>query len=210
MLSSRYLVSTKNVDAILKKIVDGVAPDKFTNEHLKSIGFTSSSDRGIIPVLKDLGFLGGDGTPQPRYHNYRDRSRSGAVLAEALREAYSDIFHIREVPTTTDRPAVEGLFRSKLNSSDRVSQQQAATFYALLKNADLQAQSPAGATIPPVKKATPAVEDASERNEASSSPAGRPSLKPELHYTIQIHLPATKDIEVFNAIFQSLRSNLLS
>jgi hypothetical protein len=38
----------------------------------------------------------------------------------------------------------------------------------------------------------------------------RPPLKPELHYTIQIHLPATKDIEVFNAIFQSLRSNLLS
>jgi len=30
-----------------------------------------------------------------------------------------------------------------------------------------------------------------------------------LHYNIEIHLPATKDIEVFNAIFHALRENLL-
>jgi hypothetical protein len=76
MLTKRYLVSTKNLDNVLNKIIDGVAPDKFTTEHLKSIGFGSSNDRGIIPVLKDLGFLAGDGAPLPRYHAYRDRSRS--------------------------------------------------------------------------------------------------------------------------------------
>jgi hypothetical protein len=32
---------------------------------------------------------------------------------------------------------------------------------------------------------------------------------PGLHYNIQIHLPATKDIEVFNAIFKSLKEHLL-
>jgi len=80
MLTKRYLVSTKNLDDILKKIVDGVAPAKFTADHLKSIGFTSSNDRGIIPLLKDLGFLAGDGTPLARYHAYRDRSRSKAVM----------------------------------------------------------------------------------------------------------------------------------
>jgi hypothetical protein len=111
MLTKRYLVSTKNLNAILKKIVDGVAPAKFTTEHLKSIGFGSSSDRAIIPILKDLGFLSADGTPLPRYHAYRDRSRSKAVMAEALREAYEDVFHIREVPTQADRNAVEGLFK---------------------------------------------------------------------------------------------------
>jgi len=29
-----------------------------------------------------------------------------------------------------------------------------------------------------------------------------------LHYNIQIHLPATKDIEVYNAIFKSLKEHL--
>ena len=33
--------------------------------------------------------------------------------------------------------------------------------------------------------------------------------RPTLHYNIQIHLPATKDVEVFNAIFKSLKEHLL-
>jgi hypothetical protein len=30
-----------------------------------------------------------------------------------------------------------------------------------------------------------------------------------LNYNIQIHLPPTKDVEVYNAIFKSLREHLL-
>ena len=30
-----------------------------------------------------------------------------------------------------------------------------------------------------------------------------------LHYNIQIHLPATKDIEVYNAIFKSIKDHLI-
>ena len=32
---------------------------------------------------------------------------------------------------------------------------------------------------------------------------------PGLHYNIQIHLPATKDVEVYNAIFKSLKEHLI-
>lgn len=210
MLTKRYLVSTKNLDAILKKIIDGVAPDKFTTEHLKSIGFGSSSDRSVIPLLKDLGFLAADGAPLPRYHAYRDRSRSKAVMADALREAYEDIFHIREIPTAQDRPAIEGLFKSKHNSTDKVAQLQAMTFYALLPNANLKA-SDTGPSIPnSIKRPGPEVERSDDNVDDVSSPVQHGSLTAELHYTIQIHLPATKDIEVFNAIFRSLRDNLLS
>ena len=40
----------------------------------------------------------------------------------------------------------------------------------------------------------------------------RNPLKAELSlgYTINLHLPATSDVAVFNAIFKSLRENLLS
>ncbi len=51
MLTSRYMTSVKNLPAIMQKIVDGAAPDKFTVAHLKGIGFKSSNDQGIIPVL---------------------------------------------------------------------------------------------------------------------------------------------------------------
>jgi hypothetical protein len=214
VLTSRYLVSTKNLDAILTKIVEGVAPAKFTTEHLKNIGFAGSNDRALIPLLKDLGFLSPDGAPLPRYHAYRDRSQSKAVLGEALRQAYTDVFLIREVPTTADRPAVEGLFKSKHNSTDKVAQLQAMTFYALLKNADVKAAPTKASQVPPnVQREDPHTDkppavDEGEANRQGYTMGGQVSA--ELHYTIQIHLPATKEIEVFNAIFRSLRENLLS
>lgn len=210
MLTKRYLPSTKNLSGILNKVVDGVAPPKFTTDHLKSIGFASSGDRGVIPLLKDLGFLSADGTPTPRYLEYRDRSRSRAVMAEALREAYEEIFHIREIPTSADRGAIEGLFKSKHNSTDRVAQLQAMTFYALLGEADLKAGSFAPSMPKLVSQAPPPPDAESVSvNGASSAPELR-RLTTELHYTIQVHLPATKEIEVYNAIFRSLRENLLS
>jgi hypothetical protein len=210
MLTTRYMPSTKNVDAIFDKIIGGVAPEKFTVDHLKALGFTSSNDRSAIPLLKDLGFLTADGSPTPRYHAYRDRSKSKAIMAEALRDAYSDVFHVNERPTSADRPAVEGLFKSKLNSSDRVAQAQAMTFYALLERADLKAASPATPLPDQIRREDSLGEPPEEESVLTPPDSIRPALSTELHYTIQVHLPATKDLEVYNAIFRSLRENLLA
>ncbi len=97
MLTSRYMTSVKNLPAIMSKIIEGTAPDKFTVSHLKGLGFKSSNDQGVIPLLKDLGFLTGDGAPTQRYQDYRDRSKSKAVMAEGLRatkdpEVFNAIF----------------------------------------------------------------------------------------------------------------------
>ena len=140
MLTKRYLTSIKNLPAIMTKIVEGTAPKKFTMAHLKSLGFTSSNDRGVLALLKDLGFLSEDGTPNQRYHDYRDTSRSGAVMAEALRDAYEELFHINEKPSSSDREAIQGKFKSENNVSDRVAQQSTSTFMALLELADLDAR----------------------------------------------------------------------
>lgn len=213
MLTSRYLASTKNLGEVLQKLVDGVAPEKFTTEHLKSIGFASSNDRALIPLLKDLGFLSPDGVPTARYHAYRDKSRSRAVLAEGVRDAYADVFHIREVPTSADRPAVEGIFKTKHNSTDKVAQMQAMTFFALLKYADLKAPPTKPPTVPlNVQRSDPHITVTTPDEDGNETPPRSQGgqVSAELHYTIQIHLPATKEIEVFNAIFRSLRENLLS
>ena len=63
-------------------------------------------------------------------------------MGEALREAYGDLFHIKEKLSETDRPAIEGKFKSTHNASDRVAEAQAGTFLALLKHADLETSPP--------------------------------------------------------------------
>jgi hypothetical protein len=188
---------------LFKRISDGQAPDKFTVQYLKDLGFQSTNHRAVIPLLKSLGFLSADGVPTARYHAYRDHSQSRKVMGQAVREAYSDLFTIKAHPTDADRALIEGKFKSAHNTSERVAKLMASTFYSLLPMADLAAATP-GATLE--KKAEPEPIPPTVHQPGKHDHLATP---PTLHYNIQIHLPATKDVEVFNAIFKSLREHLL-
>ena len=207
MLTKRYMTSVKNLSAIMEKIAEGTAPRKFTVAHLKGIGFKSSNDQGVLSLLKDLGFLTGDGVPTQRYHDYRDKSRSKAVMAEALREAYEELFHINEKPSKSDRSAIEGKFQSEQNVSDRVATESTRTFLALLDLADLDSSK---VSKPEREKPDPKKEDPKhdEKPTEEKTPSQFPGFT-GLRYNVEIHLPATKDVEVYNAIFKSLKEHLL-
>jgi hypothetical protein len=79
-----YMASIKNLPAILTRIQEAGAPPRFSNEFLKnSLGFASSNDRGVIAVLKQLGFLSNDGTPSQRYNEFRSGTAGGQLLLKA-------------------------------------------------------------------------------------------------------------------------------
>lgn len=204
MLTSRYMTSVKNLPLILQKIVDGTAPEKFTVAHLKGIGFKSSNDQAILPLLKDLGFLTADGTPTKRYLDYRDKSRSKQVLGQALLEAYEDLFHINENLSETDRPAIVGRFKSVHNASDAVAEKQAMTFLSLKKLADTSV-NPSAASTHKAKATQHQDVDSQKQTKGGAPSTGFVGLR----YNIEVHLPATKDVEVYNAIFKSLKEHLL-
>lgn len=146
-LTDAYVLATNRIPDLFGKIRDGQAPDRFTHQLLKDWGFNSTNDRAFIPLLKELGFLTADGKPTHRYHEYRDHSQSKQVMAQPLRDAYSDIFLIKEHPTATDKTAVEGKFKSFHNASDNVASLMAKTFLGLLNLADLSTKGSA-TTIP--------------------------------------------------------------
>lgn len=198
-LPSTYTQASGQLGEFFSKIRDAQAPTHFTNQILKDLGFKSNNHRPFIPLMKSLGFLASDGTPTQRYHDYRNHSLSKQKMGEALKEAYSDIFLIKEKPTTGDRDLILGKFKSYHNASDNVAKLHANTFYALLDLASVefkqQKQIKAEAEIETIK-----------------TPEQEPIVKATslgLHYNIQIHLPATKDVEVYNAIFKSLKDHLI-
>ncbi|MBV8828004.1 MAG: DUF5343 domain-containing protein [Acidobacteriaceae bacterium] len=127
-LTNAYVLPTNRIPEIFTRIRDGQAPERFSNQLLKDWGFTSTNDRAFIPLLKALGFLSADGKPTQRYNDYRDHSRSRHIMAQALRDAYSDIFLIKENPTNGDRDAIEGKFKSFHNASDNVASLMARRF----------------------------------------------------------------------------------
>jgi hypothetical protein len=203
-LQNIYVQATNRISDLFGKIRDGQAPSRFTQQLLKDWGFNSTNDRAFIPLLKALGFLTSEGTPTQRYLDYRDHSRSKAVMARALRETYSDIFLIKEHPTSADRVAIEGKFKSFHNVSDNVGSLMSKTFFALLMLADLNTDSTA---VTPPQESAKQTSDALPASQEEATPRPR---RPSLHYNIEIHLPATKDIEVYNAIFKSLREHVFN
>jgi hypothetical protein len=208
-LSARYTVASGRLPDLFSKIRDGQAPEQFTQQLLKDWGFRSSNDKAAIPILKELGFLSPDGKPTARYHEYRDHTRSKFVMADALRDAYGDIFLIKEHPTEADKDAIYGKFKSFHNVSDNVARWMTSTFFALLQLSDLKTKkSKAKGSEPEATDEKPG--KGGESGDDGESLKGKGGLPPSgLHYNIQIHLPATKDVEVYNAIFRSLREHLL-
>lgn len=199
-LSSSYVQPTNRIADIFSKIRDGQAPERFTNQLLKDWGFSSTNDRAFIPLLKSLGFLSSEGKPTQRYNDYRDHSRSKQIMAEAIRDAYGDIFLIKEHPTQADKDAIEGKFKSFHNASENVAGLMTKTFMGLLALADLSKKT---ANAPANKDAEkkPEIEVPLPLRVMGDGVSG-------LHYNIQIHLPATKDVEVYNSIFKSLKEHL--
>lgn len=205
-LPSTYTQAYGQLGDFFSKIRDAQAPEKFTNPILRDLGFKSNNHRPFIPLMKALGFLTADGTPTQRYHDYRNHSQSKNIMGEALKDAYSDLFLIKEFPTQSDKEIIQGKFKSFHNTSDNVAKLHTGTFYALLDLAELKNK---------VHKQKSDYNEPSE-NAATKQQPTAPKIESEkhfshlgLHYNIQIHLPATKDVEVYNAIFKSLKEHLI-
>jgi hypothetical protein len=203
-LPTTYTQETKTLSEFFGKLRDAQAPDKFTLQMIKDFGYKSNNHRAFLPILKAIGFLTADGSPTPRYHNYRNHSLSKTVMGEALKETYSDIFLIKEKPSAADKALIEGKFKSYHNVSDTVAGLMSKTFYALLDLADLDSTTEA-----PKKQSTVETTAINEDENQISTIKNKSHSAVGLHYNIQIHLPATKDVEVYNAIFKSLKDHLI-
>ncbi len=203
-LPKSYLTSVKNLAAILDAIKVAQAPEKFTLRFLQSLEFKSTTDRLIVGVLKAMRFVDTDGKPTDRYYRYLDQTQSAIVLAEGIREGYSDIFQVDKNAHNLTQKVVVNKFKTLTQGqySDGVLENMGRTFVSLCKLADF--------------KSKPAVQPEATGDEAPKGEEGdKPPLPKDkvslggLHYNIQIILPESRDPKVYDALFRSLKEHLL-
>jgi hypothetical protein len=217
-LTNAYLVTTKNLDAFLKSIQSAKAPERFTNKFLTQLDFTSTNDRLLIGVLKSLRFLDDNGVPTQRYFDFLDQGQSGRVLAEGIRDAYSDLFNVNKNAQTMTVDEVRNKLKTLTlgQKSDKVVSLMANTFKTLSDLADWSAAPSAAtsnATLPAAdpesKTKTPATPPSTTPPPLLVPPNSDAGNRPlQLHYDIQIHLPESRDAAVYDAIFAALRKHL--
>jgi hypothetical protein len=207
-LPTAYLVTTKNLGAFLNAIKTAKAPERVNKKFLANLGFSSSSDRLFIGVLKALAFTDNSGVPARRYFEFLDQTRSCAVLAESLREAYSDLFAINTKAQELSVEEVKNKFRTLTQGqhSNNVLRLMAKTFKALADLADWQ--SPGAPAEKEQELADQASAEAPGETIEHVPQESRNFRLRELHYNIQIILPETRDIAVFDALFGSLKKHL--
>ena len=83
-----YMISNNKIGPIFQKIMTAAKPQKFTHDFLKKLGFSSTNDRAVIPLLKKLRFVNDDGSPTEYYDRLKDKIDLPFVLGERIREFY--------------------------------------------------------------------------------------------------------------------------
>ena len=73
-LANAYVQVYGKLSEVFQQLAQGQAPEKFTTQYLKDLGFSSTNFRSVIPLLKALGFLSDDGVPTSRYREYEKHS----------------------------------------------------------------------------------------------------------------------------------------
>lgn len=208
-LTMSYLTSTKNLESILNSIINARAPERFTTKFLEDLGFKSSTDRLIIGMLKALGLLDESGQPTTRYYEFLDQSRSKKIIAKGIQDAYEDLFNLRKDAQNMTNEDVKNKLKTLTQGQkgDRVIDQMSMTFRALCTYADWSNEP-----LSPNRGVSSAENELSTEEPAVPHTLEQPPIpspKMNLHYNIQVHLPETTNIAVYDAIFQSLKKHLI-
>ena len=205
-----YMLSTGLIPKILEKIENARRPERFTLDFLGTkIGYKSGSARAIIPLLKRMGFLGSDGIPTPLYDSFRNTETQGGAVAQGMKNAFSELFDRNEYVNAATRDEIVGHVVSITGGTktDRRTNAIVATFSALNLLADFETETSEDTAPKPSHEMIPAPPNQHRDDDATIPIKGNFEMR--VGYTINLNLPETNDPEVFNAIFRSLRENLL-
>ncbi|EKQ61340.1 DUF5343 domain-containing protein [Xanthomonas campestris pv. zingibericola] len=211
-LPESYTLKPSAIPAYFDAMLDAQPPERFSLKFLENLGFTSTNDRLFIGILKDLGFLNRDGAPQARYFEFLDKSQSKKIVADGIRDGYSELFAIN---TKANAFSVEDA-KNKLRTlfagkkTELVISNIAKTFKALCDYGDFTAPAPLKkeSQIDGEQQVTPKpAAQAEKKDQEQRQSVGKIQVS-GLQYHINIVLPETRDQAVFDAIFKSMREHL--
>jgi len=153
--------------------------------------------------LRKLGFVNADGTPSDIYKKFRNSATSGGAIATALRQGYAALYKRNEFMHALGDEDLRGLVIEETGVGDDSNVPDLiVTAIKTMKKFGKFDGSQTEEALP-----IPTTRDLSVRIPAEVPQEAK--LGMNLSYTINLNLPATSDIAVFNAIFKSLREHLI-
>jgi hypothetical protein len=206
-----YVTTVSTLETMLEKIIAASVPERFTQDFVSTkLSMKGGTARAIIPFIKKMGFVASDGTPTELYKEFRNHTKSGAAVAKALKNVYGELYEMNEYAHDLKDSDLLGLIveATGAEKSSAVVQKTLATFKTLKKLADFEIDLEEKEPVQEINPEIPPTQNIPIQTHLHQPPAST-GEGINLSYTINLNLPATTDIEVFNAIFKSLKDHLL-
>lgn len=199
-----YLTTPGTIENALKKVKAAATPPTFNNDFVHAVlQIKGGAGKSVAPFFKKLGLVSEAGVPTALYQKLRNPSTAGSALATATKHAYKPLFDVNEYAHKLSEKDLKGLILqvTGLEQGNRTADLIFQTFSKLKKESSFDGAVSAEEAAP-----------ADDKKEDKGNPHEQkiPLRELRIGYTINLNLPASTNIEVFDAIFQSLRKNLLS
>ncbi len=209
-----YLAAPTNIPKAFEKIKQAPTPPRVTQDFVKTkLQIPSSSGNQMTSFLRRLGFVTSDGAPSELYIQFRNKKTAGEAVRQAIKLAYAPLYQHNEYMHDLPEDELRELIVQVTGAAaDARSVDLILRCIMLLKE---------HAVFDATEEIEPEIEVKQEVPPLNNlSPPSLPPLLPgingqqkkfgmNLSYTINLNLPASTDIAVFNAIFKSLKENLL-
>jgi hypothetical protein len=203
-----YVTSPGNVEKALTGIKSAATPTTVSQDFVKTIlKIQGGPGNEMTSYLRKIGFAGGDGTPSEIYKKFRNDATEGQAAFEALRIGYKALYVRNEFMHELTDEKLRGLI------VEETGEEKDSRVVGLVMSCIKGLKKYAKPGTAPAEQKPPAHLPATTTR-TNEDPLPRTDRLPRtlgmnLSYTINLNLPATTDVAVFNAIFKSLKENLL-
>ncbi|RKT26391.1 hypothetical protein B0G69_2135 [Paraburkholderia sp. RAU2J] len=210
-----YSTSVGTLENMLEKIKSASVPERFTQDFVSTkLAMKGGTAASCIPFLKKMGFVASDGTPTDLYKEFRNPKKSRLAVGKAFKKLYHKLYEMNEyVHDAKDQDVLGLIVECTGGEKDSATTKYTlSTLNMLRRIADFDSESEVDVEMPDSSNghAAPIQPNIQATPQFQIAPRGQVGGKGiNLSYTINLNLPSTKDIEVFNAIFKSLKEHLL-
>ncbi len=192
-----YVTNPSKLKSFLEKIQEVGVPSKLTIKYLEGLGFKGKNERMFVTTMKRLGFVSPAGEPIERWKLYRNKSNAPAVLAQAIKEHYAELYKVYPDAHLKDNEALRNFFSTHTSLGVASLNYMISTFKTISSLADFEAVVPPAI---PQTTATPSLG-------VDTAQVGHSGLV--VNINIQLTLPEGATSETFEDFFRSMRKNLL-
>ncbi len=147
-----------------------------------------------------MNLINSNGAPNENYEKFRDLRVSRTLMASLLKEAYSKLYLVYPEAHKESNDTLKNWFRAEMGVGDAAANQAARTFLTLSEFADFERVE--------IRKIKEKKEIESEIDFIKKIKE-EPSQSLVINVNIQLALPATENVDVYDKIFKSLKKNIL-